>query len=46
MLIYFNSIAFVNRQDNYLYAYYSRSFWAGRRLTKVFKEIIVGKNND
>jgi len=43
-LIYFNSIAFVNRQDNYLYTYYSRSSWADRRMNEVFKEIIKKQN--
>jgi len=45
-LIYFNSIAFVNRKDNYLYTYYSRSCWASRKLNKVFKEIIEKQNNE
>jgi len=44
-LIYFNSIAFVHRQDNYLYTYYSRSSWATKRMNKVFEEIIYKQNN-
>jgi hypothetical protein len=43
-LIYFNSIAFVNRNENYLYTYYSRSCWADRRLENFFKEIIEIQN--